>query len=291
VPAERRLPSASSVLRRALLVWGLGHIALGDRRGWLLLPLQPLAVGGLVVVALLLMDSTRWIVVFPCLATLIALWLGQAIHAHQRALRLGAAPGGELQIAWTLPVILALVTGFWLLGGDRGSPAATLQEYVAAWHAGRVEQASLLFADPPQPEVLAQDWQQQQDYLQRRVSEAASLYGTSSGLDPIDPFAGLRYVELEGERSADSVLVAVDIVRRQRVETLLFGLIPTATQETVLVERAGLIHLRAVDAAWPDWLPAGDPPPRVWRVEQVVMPADLGAAARPSGILETQHSF
>lgn len=290
MPAQRQLPSASTVLRRALVIWGLGHLSLGDRRGWLLLALQPLAIAGLAAIALLLMDSTRWIVVFPCLAVLLALWLGQAIHAHQRALRLGAAPGGELQIAWTLPVILAVVTGFWLLGGDRGSPAATLQEYVAAWHTGRVEQASLLFAEPPPPAVLAQAWQQQQDYLHRRVGEAAAMYGASSGIDPLNPFAGLRYVELEQDRSAQSVMVAVDIVRRQRVETLLFGLLPTATQETVLVERAGLIRLRAVDVAWPHWLPSGDPPPRVWRVEQVTFPVERGEGAgspRVSGPLDS----
>ena len=261
------------MLRRALLAWGLGHLALGDRRGWLLLLLQPLAIGGVATITLLLVDSTRWILVFPCLALLIVLWLGQAVHAHQVALRRGAQGGGELQIAWVLPVILTVVTAFWLFGGDHGSAASTLRDYVAAWHTGQVEAARGLFVEPPVDGQLASTWEQEQQYIRDRVTQAAALYGSASGLDPADPFAGLRYVELTHEGAADTVLVAVDIVRRQRVETSLLGLIPTATQETVLVERAGLIRLRTVPATWPAWLPAGaGPPPRVWRVEEVSLP-------------------
>lgn len=222
--------------------------------------------------SLLLLDSTRWIVVLPVLGALIVAWLGQAVHAHQRAVALGAAPGGELQIAWALPVILAVMTAFWLFGGDRGSPAAALQGYVSAWHAGRVDDARSLFVEPVEQSALAEAWRAQRAYVRLRVSEEAARHGPSSGLDPQDPFGGLRYVEQTDRRTPNSTLVAVDIVRRQRVETTLFGLIPTATQETVLVERAGLIRLRAVPAQWPAWLPAGQPPPLVWRIEEVSLP-------------------
>jgi hypothetical protein len=267
-----RLVPATAILRRALLVWGLGHLALGDRRGWLLLALQPLAIAVVVGLAVLLIDSTRWIVVFPCLALLVVAWLGQAIHAHQLALRHGAPGGGEMQIVWVLPVIMAIMTAFWLFGGDHGSPAATLQEYVSAWHGGRVSDATGLFAEPPTDEQLAIVWRGHEEYVRRQVQAAAARFGPMSGLDPDDPLAGLRYLEMTEERSADSALVAVDIIRRQRVETTLFGLIPTATQETVLVERAGLIRLHALPAPLPAWLPAGQPPPRVWRIDEVRLP-------------------
>ncbi len=288
---RRRIPPAATLLRRSLFVWGLGHIALGDRRGWLLLALQPLAVAVVAAIAVLLVDSTRWIVVFPAVALLIAFWLGQAVHAHRLAVERGAEPGGEMQIAWTLPVVLVVMTTFWLLGGDHGSPAATLHEYVSAWHSGRVAEATSLFVEPPTEEALAARWQAQHEYVRRRVAEAAAMYGAMSGLDPDDPLAGLRYLAMDDEPGGpgrdpgaavpdEHASVAVDIVRRQRVETTLFGIIPTATQETVLVERAGIIRLRAVPADVPAWLPAGQPPPRVWRIEEVVLPLAPAAASQ-----------
>lgn len=275
--ASRRrgsVPPASAVLRRALIVWGLGHVSLGDRRGWLLAALQPLAIAGVVLLAAALIDSTRWILIFPALTLLIVIWLGQAIHAHQRAIAAGAAGGGELQITFALPVILVVVTAFWLFGGDYASPAATLQAYVSAWHADRAGEAAALFAEPPAEASLTAAWQAHSDHLGRRVAETAAVHGPMSGLDPDDPFGGLRFVEVSEQATADTTVVAIDIVRRQRVEATLFGLIPTATQETVLVERAGLVYLRAVPASLPAWLPAGRPPPRLWRIEQVVLPLD-----------------
>ena len=46
--ATSTLPTGASVLRRSLVVWGLGQLAIGDRRGWLLLLAQPLAIVGLI---------------------------------------------------------------------------------------------------------------------------------------------------------------------------------------------------------------------------------------------------
>jgi hypothetical protein len=225
-----------------------------------------------VALALLLIDGTRWIWIFPALVAVILLWIGQAIHAHRLAVGMGAARGGEMQLAWMLPVVLAVVTAFWLLAGDHGSPAAVLQEYVVAWRGGHVEAAASLFMQRPDRDELSVSWSAQRQYLVEQVGAAASTYGPASGLDPADAFASLRFLELAAERTTDSTVVTVDIVRRQRVETSLFGIIPTATQETVLVERAGRIELRAVPAELPSWLTAVQPPARVWRIEQVRLP-------------------
>lgn len=268
----RRPPSAAGVLRRALLVWGLGHIVVGDRRGWLLLAFQPLAIAATGVLALQLIGGTRWLIVFPVVALLLTVWIAQAVHAHQLALQQGASPGGEMQIVWVLPVMLAVLTAFWLYGGEHGSPAATLQEYVAAWQRGRVEVAANLFADPQPTNQLAAIWREQDDYLRRRVTEAAAEFGPQSGLDPANPFTGLRFEELPELRQPERSTVAVDIVRRQRIETTLLGIIPMATQQTVLLQQAGLIHLRAVPAALPAWWPPGQQPPHVWKIEQVDLP-------------------
>ncbi len=74
--STRSLPSGASVLRRGLFIWGLGHISIGDRRGWLLMALQPIVIVGLLMVAVQLIDGTRWIIVFPPLAAILAFWLG-----------------------------------------------------------------------------------------------------------------------------------------------------------------------------------------------------------------------
>src|SRR5215211_7191008 len=74
-----QLPSGASVLRRGLVIWGLGHIAIGDRRGWLLAALQPVVIVGLLMVAAQLIDGTRWAIVFPPIAAILAFWVAQAV--------------------------------------------------------------------------------------------------------------------------------------------------------------------------------------------------------------------
>jgi len=250
-----------------LVLWGLGHVALGDRRGWLLVIAHPLAVAGLLVFAALLVEGTRWMLVFPALILLIVFWVGQALNAHRRAVALGAEPGGELQIAFFLPVVVVLVTGFWLLGGSAGSPAATLRAYVTAWEDDRPEAAAALFASSTDPATLAVGWAAQEAFLRARVSEAAAQFPLS-GIDPDQPFNSLRFIELP-RTSADVALVDVQIVRRQRVETVLLGFIPTAIQTTVVVEEIGIVRLRALPAQPPPWLSSVGTGSRVWRIETV----------------------
>ena len=260
------------MLRRALLVWGLGHLAVGDRRGWLLLGLQLVAVAGFIAFSAALIEGTRWMLLFPALLAIIALWVGQAIHAHQVAIERGASVGGEIQVAWLLPLVVAVVTAFWLIGGQQASPTAVLHQYVAAWRGDRPEGAGRLFYQPVPGAQMTAAWQAHERHLEAEVAEAAQAFGPFSGLDPEQPHSGLRFVELGAQRTADRAVFAIEITRRQRIETMLFGLLPTATQETVLVERIGLIHVRAylaVPPAWfgPEWLPA-----RLWLIERLELP-------------------
>lgn len=237
-----------------------------------LLILQPLAIATVLVTAAELINGSRWIVLLPVIALVLAVWVGQAVHAHRRALALGAAPGGELQIAWLLPLVVAVVTGFWLLGGQHASVAATLGEYVTAWQSGSASTAAGLFAAPVAPTDLSAAWQAQRDYVQGRISAAAALYGQGSGLDAETPFTGLRFSQVEPASSSDVAVVSIEIVRRQRVETTLFGIIPTASQQTMLVERAGTIEFRAQPASGPGWLPALSLAGQVWLIERVELP-------------------
>lgn len=242
--------------------------------------LQPLAIGGVIVLAALLIEGTRWMVVFPALVLLLVVWFGQALLAYRRALALGAAGGGELQAALFLPFAAALISSFWLLGGKDGSPATVLGEYVGAWETGRPEIAARDFVAPPAPADLAARWALDEGYLRERVAAAAAAFGATSGIDPAQPFNSLRFSELPST-SADTAVVEIEIVRRQRVETVLLGFIPTATQTTVVVEEFGRISLRALPAPPPAWLPPIQTGARVWRIEDVGI---IGAqAASPTG--------
>lgn len=267
LPASRPL-AASAVLRRSLLLWGLGHIALGDRRGWLLVIAHPLGVLTLAVLALLLIEGTRWMLVFPALLLLLVVWFGQAFNAYRTAVALGAQPGGELQVALFLPVVLLLVTAFWLLGGSAGSPATTLRAYVSAWEDGRGDGAAMLFAAPTDPTTLVTRWAAENAYLRQHVAVAAATYGAQSGIDPAQPFNSLRFSEAV-PTTGEMAVVTVELVRRQRVETVLLGFIPTATQQTVVVEELGTVRLRALPVEAPgglEWLRTGS---RVWRIDSV----------------------
>jgi hypothetical protein len=254
------------------LVWGWGHAHLGDRRGWVLAVLQPIAIVALVVVAIQLIDGTRWLVVFPPLAALIVVWLAQALHAYTRAIELGAPRGGEFQAALFLPAAVAVLTAFWLLGGRHGSPAATMESYVIAWMTDRPDAATTLYESPPTYTQLDESWRSQFAYLSGRVATLAAQYGPQSGLDPDSPFDNLRFTDPVATSSGHQV-VGIEIVRRQRVENMVLGIVPTATQETVVVERAGMITLSLVPEPANAWLPFGRLDSQAWRISSV----DIGA--------------
>jgi hypothetical protein len=282
--AERQLPGAAAVLRRALLGWGLGHLALGDRRGWALLAAEVAAISAWLIAAVQLIQGSGWLALFLALLGLLLVHAGQAVHAQRMALRLGAAPGGELQMAWLLPVVTLVVAGFWLLAGNRGSPEATLAGYVAAWQADHVEAGQALLVPctgvvdscGAVPARLSADWHAQGSYIADRVAFAAQTYGPASGLDPSMPFNGLRFSLVSpctaGQSADDEACAAVDIVRFQRIETTLFGFIPTASREIVVVERLGTINLTTVRGQ-PVLSLSGAPwielPSREWRIASV----------------------
>jgi hypothetical protein len=258
------------VLRRGLILWGAGHIHIGDRRGWLLLLMQPIAIAAFLVVAVQLIDGTRWLVVFPPLAALLVVWVAQAVHAYRRALELGWQPGGEMQAALFLPFAVAVLTAFWLIGGRHGSPSAALESYVVAWMSGRVESAAGLYVQPPSQDALLAGWSAQSAYLGQRIGALAAQYGPASGLDPDAPFDSLRF-GAPAAAGTGRQNVAVDIVRRQRVETMILGIVPTASQETVVVERAGTVNLALVDQPPMAWLPFSGLPSTAWRIDSVTI--------------------
>ena len=232
--------------------------------------MQPLAIGVLALAAIQLVDGTRWLAIFPPLAALLVGWLAQAVHAYRSAVELGARPGGEMQAALFLPLAVALLTTYWLVGGRHGSPSATLESYVVAWMAHRIDAARGMYVQPPSSETIDQSWAAQSSYLAQRVTALATQFGATSGLDPAQPFDSLRFSEPIASGTGQQQ-VTVDIVRRQRVETFLLGIVPTAGQETVVVERAGTLSLALVEEPAIDWLPVGRLPSSAWRIQAVAI--------------------
>ena len=259
-------------------MWGAGHLAVGDRRGWLLMVVQPLAIAALLLLAIQLIDGTRWLLVFPPILAVLVVWLGQALHARQKAIELGATLGGELQIALFLPLAVLVLTLYWLLGGRHGSPPATLQAYIESWMASRPDAARTHFAQPPPADRLAAEWSTHMAMITELIDRSRATYGPASGLDAATPFDSLRFsaVDSDGAETDGRAGFVGELVRSQRVETTLFGFIPTASQETVAIQPVLNIWLRLEPQAPPGRLPLIQLDSRAWLIEAVdwTTPAD-----------------
>jgi hypothetical protein len=266
-PIAGGVPSAAQVLRRALLAWGLGHIRLGDRRGWLLLVLEPVAALAILALAAALIDGTRWLILLLPLVAFIVVWIGQALDAYRRAVRAGGETGGELAVTLILPVALTVLTAFWLIGGRHGSPTATLQAYIEAWTANRPDAATPLFTTAVDEPGMRALWNEADLTLAESIGRAHGLYGDESGLNPERPFDSLRF--REQSVTDGRAQIVLEIVRSRRVETTLLGIIPTASQETVVVAHTHTISLELVRDAPPAWLSAVPLESYVWKISSV----------------------
>lgn len=264
------------MLGRSLLIWGWGHLAIGDRRGWLLLALQVLALAAVGLLGATLIEGSRGIVVFLAASLYLALWTGQAIDAHRRAVALGATPGGAIRILAVAPVAIVALTLLWTVVGSAGSPAAVLQRYVSAWRQGHADAGRELFRVAPEPGDLDATWRDQTGYVASRLTSLRMTYGSTSGIDPADPFGSLLFLpDAPGrsdppdlERAGERATVAIQAVRRQTVRSSFFGLFPTASQESVPAERVGSVTLVAIEREPLLGLARGV----VWRIESVDLP-------------------
>lgn len=241
---------------------------LGDRRGWLLLIAQPVAIAAVALLAVSLIDGTRWLIVFPPLLLLLVFWVVQAVDAHQRALKMGAQRGGEISIVILLPVALVLITAFWLFGGRHGSATSTIQEYIEAWLRNRPEAAATLFATPRTADEISRLWAAEREALVSDIRGAQGSFGDESGLDPDRPFGSLRFRDPVAAGDG-RVSMVVELVRNERVETTVLGIIPTAGQQEVVVEREMTIWLEQQPQDAAPWLPLGGLSNAVWKISAV----------------------
>jgi hypothetical protein len=257
VPGRRLVVEATAVdpgrvLRRSLVGWGLGHLILGDARGWLLLGLE---IAWLVAfgLSLALLQTDRWLVAYGLLSGFIVAWVAQAVNAYRKA---RARSGTNTGAAWLLavaPFVIALLTGFWLFSGAQASPAATFERYVGAWRHDDADSAVGLFAQPPRASALADRWEVQERLIADRIDALADA-DPEFRLDTENPETNLRF-DLHDPGvtggGAGPVQFDVHVVRQVSVPSTFFGLVPATQTETRIVDTVGSATLirRPIDGA------------------------------------------
>lgn len=129
-----------SVLRRALLVWGLGDVALGrPRAGAAWLVAEAVALAAVVWLSVGLVTTTWYPLPFLAGAAFLGAWGLQAVSSYRRARAaaepevLAATPGPASAVAWLSLPILAWGTAFWLIAASAATPAAVLDRFESAW--------------------------------------------------------------------------------------------------------------------------------------------------------------
>jgi hypothetical protein len=132
--------SPGTVLRRALLAWGLGDLALGRRAaGFAWLGAEILAAALIAYLVLGLADTTWYLVPFLAGILFLVAWAAQAVLAFRRAQRSQGAIGPTpprspaAAVAWLSVPLLLWGTGFWLVAGNSASPAAVVDRFETSW--------------------------------------------------------------------------------------------------------------------------------------------------------------
>jgi hypothetical protein len=267
-------PDPGRVMVASLLGWGIGYLRMGERRGWLLLGAEVLwatAIG----VSLALLPTDRWLLVYGLLTGFIIAWVGQGITAYRRARALSGQSSGAAWLLVLAPVVIVLLTGFWLVGGATASPAATFQRYVDAWEGGHPDDATALFSAAPGRQDLADEWQAQHAWISGRVGALAAASPEWS-LDEENPEANLRFTQSSAAATGsgtDQARFDIQIVRQVTVPTTFLGLLPATQTETRVVETIGSASL----VRTPLDGPLSFLQPSVWLIESVT----IGGQADP----------
>jgi hypothetical protein len=262
-------PRPQTVLHLALLVWGLGHLAIGRRGAAIALVLAEVVAALLVAYLFIgLADGTWYVVPFLAGFAFLMAWAIQAMLAYQRALSLleaGAATlphprAAAIGLAWlTLPLLLG-GTGFWLVSGSAATPAAVLDRFETSWpdlaHGSGLDPALGLDAS------VSASAREALEMLQRLCAEGALT--TDCASDAGDLLRDVRIAVIQKGPGAASATVTV--VSFERRPSRFLGLF--AATELVPVPRQTIltISLRAVPALLPGGVDLGA---QRWRIVDV----------------------
>ena len=137
---EVRATAPGTVLRLALVAWGLGDLALGLRAraaAWLAAEVAAALLVAYLTVSL--GDSTWYLLPFLAGIAFLAAWVLQAVASYRRAQQAQGAIGPTpprspaAAVAWLCLPLLAWGTGFWLVAGGGSGPAAVVDRFETAW--------------------------------------------------------------------------------------------------------------------------------------------------------------
>jgi hypothetical protein len=211
------------VLRRAVVAWGLGHLALGrTSTGMALLGLEVVCIGLVAWLTAGLADTSLYLVPFVAGVGFLVTWAAQAVHAYRLArgepvAEAVPARSPALAMGWLTVPLLAWGAGFWLIGADAARPAAVLDRFVTAWNGD---------------ELGADGWPSQV------VAEAdAAATGLGGGPERFRDVR-VRVVERGGGR-ATAVAEAIHYERRDSSFLWVFPgseLVPVADREVLRLE-------------------------------------------------------
>lgn len=224
---------AGTVLRRSLLLWGLGHLALGRTAlGRGLIVAEIAAVGLLLWLVAGLAGTSAYLVPFLGGVLFLAVWAWQAVDAYRTARALQpeadvAPPRSEaVAIGWLAVPLLAWGAGFWLVAGEDASPAAVLDRFVVDWTGDELDGGA---------------WD---DGVVRAARSAARDLGAEVGR-----FRDVRIRIVEtGDRAATAVAESTHFERRR---TTFLGLFPGSELVPVPDEVVLRLELAAEEAELP----------------------------------------
>ena len=258
-----------SVLRLALLAWGLGDLALGRRTSGVAWLMAEIVAAGLVAYLFIGLANTTWYLVpFVAGALFLVVWATQAAVAYRSALRGQAAADGSpsraaAAMAWLTIPLLAWGTGFWLVSGSASGPAAAVDQFESSWPSlaagGRLDPQLGVDAKGSATAAAALS------ILQRLCARGTLSSGCSASTRDL-----LRDVRIAlttaGSDMATATVTVVAFERRPSQFLGIFGgsdLVPVPRQ-TLLV-----LHLRAFPAPLPGGLQLGA---QRWRIVDATTP-------------------
>jgi hypothetical protein len=227
-------PDPGSVLRRALIVWGLGHLLVGRIGiGRALLAAEVVSLLLVAWLAIGLADSSAYLVPFGAGMAFLVAWAWQAVDAYrsakarQAALPPTPARSPAAAIGWLSLPLLVWGTGFWLVGAQASSPSAVLDRFMTEWTSDEL-------GDEWPPSAVAE-------------AEAAA---DALGEGP-DRFQDVR-VTIVG-RGADDAIAVAESIHFERRETTFLWIFPASELVPVPDEQILTIDL----ASSPVELPGG----------------------------------